>query len=87
MSVKFGALSPSSKWKKEDPCHDPLIYICLNSTRIVDGYTVVTGSLASDGEIDFAIDKLKEDLEKVRKEAKRKRKTLRNKMSRDSENE
>jgi len=84
MSGKFGVLNPSSKWKKGDlPC-DPVMYISLNSNGTKDGNIIVTGSLASEGEIDYAVDKLKDDLEAARKEAKRKLKTQRAKIHSDT---
>jgi hypothetical protein len=80
MSGKFGVLNPSSKWKKGDlPC-DPVMYISLNSSGTKDGNVIITGSLASEGEIDYAINKLKGDLELARKEAKRKLKAQRTKI-------
>lgn len=71
MIGKFGILNPFSKWKKGDlPC-DPFVYISLNSHNEKDGHIILTGSLAHDDEIDYAIEKLKYDLEQARKEAKK----------------
>jgi len=81
MTGKFRVLSPSSEWKEGDECHVPLMYISLTSSGKKDGNIIITGSLASEAEIDCRINKLSGDLEMVRKEAKRKLRRLRKKMN------
>jgi hypothetical protein len=71
MNGQFGVLNPFQKWKKGDlPC-DPTVTVILNQCGMNEGITTISASLASDTEIDFAIDQLKRDLESARKVAKR----------------
>lgn len=70
MSRKFGVFNPFKKWKKGDLPYDPTVTIALSQWGTSDGVVTISESLASDTEIDFAIDQLKLDLESVRKEAK-----------------
>ena len=80
MSGKFGVFNPFQKWKKGDlPC-DPTVTIALNQWGTNDGVVTISASLASDTEIDFAIDQLKKDLESASKEAKRVLKSQREKI-------
>ena len=80
MSGKFGVFNPFQKWKKGDlPC-DPTVTIALNQWGTNDGVVTISESLASDTEIDFAIDQLKKNLESARKEAKRVLKSQREKI-------
>ena len=72
MPGKFGILNPFDKWKKGDfPC-DPLVYISLSSYGKKNNHIILTGSLAHEDEIDYAVDRLKFDLELARKDAKKK---------------
>ena len=71
MSGRFGVINPFQKWKKGDlPC-DPTVTISLNQWGMKDDIVTISATLASDSEIDFAIDQLRNDIESVRKEAKR----------------
>ena len=81
MSGKFGVLNPYRLWKKGDmPC-DPTVTIVLNEYGTkADGSVVISSSLASDSEIDFAINRLQEDIELVRKGAKKTLKSQRDRI-------
>lgn len=80
MSGQFGVLNRFSKWKKGDfPC-DPTVTIALNQWGKINDVVTISATLASDSEIDFAIDQLKKDLESARKEAKRVLKAQRKKI-------
>lgn len=61
------------------PC-DPTVSISLNEWGVKDNVIEISASLASDSEIDFAIDQLKSDIELVRKKAKRVLKSQREKI-------
>ncbi len=80
MSGQFGVINPFQKWKKGDLPFDPIVTIALNQWGTKDGIVTISASLASDSEIDFAIDQLKNDLESARKEAKRVLKNQREKV-------
>lgn len=80
MSGKFRVFNPFQKWKKGDlPC-DPTVTIALNQWGTNDGIVTISASLATNTEIDFAIDQLKKDLESARNEAKRVLKVQRDKI-------
>ena len=80
MSEVFSVLNPYQKWKKGDlPC-DPTITIVLKQWGFDDDVVKISATLAADSEIDFAIDRLKNNLELVRKEAKRVLKRQREKI-------
>lgn len=70
MSIKFGVLNPFNKWKQGDMLCDPTVTIVLDDYDANGETIVVTASLATAAEIDFAIDLLKNDLEFTRKKAK-----------------
>lgn len=61
------------------PC-DPTVSISSNEWGVKDNVIEISASLASDSEIDFAIDQLKSDIELVRKKAKRVLKSQREKI-------
>jgi hypothetical protein len=80
MLGKFGVLNPFHDWKKEDfPC-DPTVSIMLDQYGKNDRIIEISASLASDSEIDFAIDQLKNDLESTRRKAKQVLKAQRSKI-------
>lgn len=71
MKGTFGVINQFLKWKKGDlPC-DPTVILALNEWGMKDDVVTIFGTLASDAEIDFAVDQLKKHLELARKEAKR----------------
>ncbi len=71
MSGQFGIINPFRNWKIGDlPC-DPTITVVLKEWSMIDAFVTVSASLASDSEIDSAIDRLMKDLESTRSEAKR----------------
>ena len=80
MSGQFGILNKFSKWKKGDLVGDPWVSICLNSCGHDDGNVPISSTLINESEIYYAIDRLKNDLESVRKEAKRVLKSQQKKM-------
>ncbi len=81
MSAAFLILNPFQKWKKGDlPC-DPTVSIALKQWGTSkDGNIIISASLATDSEIDYAVDQLKKDLELARKNAKRILKSQREKI-------
>ena len=78
MSGRFGI--SYQEWKKGDLPHDPAVSIVLNEWSTINGLITISMSLASDTEIDFAIDQLKADLEVARKKAKSRIKYQREKI-------
>lgn len=80
MSGRFGIFNPFQKWKKGDLPYDPTVTIILKEWGTNNGMITVSMSLASDTEIDFAIDLLKKDLETTRNDAKRQLKSQREKL-------
>jgi hypothetical protein len=61
--------------RKDDPPFNPYVRVCLahslDSYKVVEGRIVLSHTLMGEMEIDEAINWLIEDLEKVRKKAKR----------------
>lgn len=83
MSGQFGVFNPLSKWKKGDMPYDLAINIVLNGWGSVgEDLVSISALLATDTEIDFAVDQLSKDLEFVRKEAKRVLKAQKEKIRR-----
>lgn len=80
MPGQFGVFNPLHKWKTGDLPADAVVFVALNEWSTNEDIVTLSASLASDTEIDFAIDRLKEDLEKVRREAKRTLNTQREKI-------
>ena len=73
MSGKFDVVGILDGWKKGDMPGNQMVNIVLNEcTTIHDGSIAVTPRLATDEEVDFAVDKLIKDLEAARKKAKEK---------------
>jgi hypothetical protein len=71
MRKKFNTYNPYKTWKFGDfPC-DPVVYISIDNFQRKDERFILSSSLASDGEIDYVVDQLINDLESTRKEAKR----------------
>jgi hypothetical protein len=72
MSGTIGILNPLQGWKAGDLPADPVVIVVLNEWGTTsDNRMTISASLATDTEIDFAIDRLTKDLELVRREAKR----------------
>lgn len=68
----FAVFNPSPNWKKGDPLADPVVTIVLNEIFAnARGRITISQELTSDSEIDYACDYLRNDIEAVRKEAKR----------------
>lgn len=84
MAGKFGVIGDLDNWKVGDMPGNQMVYIVLNEYFTTHtGYVTVTAKLATEAEVDFAIDHLIKDLETARKKAKEKiRKT--NQKIRDS---
>jgi len=73
MSSKFGLIGTMDGWKKGDLPFNQMVSIILNSYSTIEDRTIaITSQLASDTEVDYAIDQLIKDLEIVRKKAKEK---------------
>ena len=72
MHRKFDVYNPQRQWKKGDIPKDPTLFLILmGHGTLKGGLVAVTHSLASDEEIDFAVDDLIKDLEVARNKAKR----------------
>jgi uncharacterized protein YjbJ (UPF0337 family) len=77
MAGKFGVIGDLDKWKSGDLPGNQMVYVVLNDHFTTNtGHITVTAKLASEGEVDFAIDQLIKDLEKIRKKAKEKIRTV-----------
>lgn len=73
MSEIFGVLGTMDDWKKGDLPGNQTVNIVLNSyARLNNGSIAITAELASDEEVDCAIDQITKELEFVRKKAKEK---------------
>lgn len=71
MNGKFNVIGILDNWKKGDLPGNQMVNIILNDyATIHNGNISLTAELASDDEIDYAVDKLIKDLEQVRKKAK-----------------
>ncbi|MFA6040744.1 MAG: hypothetical protein WC733_04525 [Methylophilus sp.] len=72
MSGKFNVIGILDDWKKGDLPGNQMVNVVLNDHfTIRNRYVALTAQLASDEEVDFAIDKLIKDLEVVRVKAKK----------------
>lgn len=81
MAHRFEVKSPLRNRKKEEYPVSPFLVIKIGHADIdVDGDTVLTAHLMTETEIDHAIDRLREDLEVVRKAAKKELKSLHQKQ-------
>ena len=81
MPAKFGVFNPFRGWKKGDLPMDPTVEIVIHGAqKREDGRVSLTATLASDEEIDYTVDELKQGLESARREAKRTLKKQREKM-------
>jgi hypothetical protein len=73
MSGKFEVIGILDGWKKGDMPSNQMVNIVLNGCpTIQDGFVAVTAQLATDNEVDYAVDNLIKDLEAARKKAKEK---------------
>lgn len=73
MKGKFGVVGIMDGWKKGDLPGKQMVNIVLNNySTLNDGNITLTAKLATDSEVDHAIDQLIHDLETVRKKAKEK---------------
>ena len=73
MNGKFGVVGILDGWKKGDMPGPQMVNIVLNSyTSAYDGSIAITHDLATEGEVDHAVDQLIKDLESTRKKAKEK---------------
>ena len=72
MSNKFGVRGVLDKWKKGDLPGNEMVNITLDEYSTDGGVISLTAQLATDGEIDYAVDQIIKDLEKTRKKAKEK---------------
>jgi len=71
MYRKFAVYNPLESWKKGDLPVDPIVEIVVENYQVRGpGRISITATLASDSEIDFAIDSLIGDLNEIRKRAK-----------------
>lgn len=73
MSVEFHVVGIMDSWKKGDLPGNQMVNIVLKPyLTLNDGLVVLTAQLASDQEVDYAVDQLIKDLEVARKKAKEK---------------
>jgi hypothetical protein len=81
MSAKFGVFNPFRGWKRGDFPMDPTVEIVVHGAqKREDGRVSLTATLASDEEIDYTVDELRQSLESARREAKRTLKKQRDKI-------
>ena len=81
MSGKFEVVGILDGWEKGDLPGNQMVNIVLNGcTTIQDGFVAVTAQLATDNEVDYAVDNLIRDLEVARKKAKEKIKKINDKI-------
>lgn len=71
MSGRFGVFNPLQKWKAGEFPADAIVFVSLNEWTTSGEVITISSSLATESEIDFAVDRLKEDLETARRNAKR----------------
>lgn len=73
MNGKFGVVGSMDGWEKGDCPNNQMINIVLNNySTLTNGNISLTCELATDDEVDFAINQLIKDLEIARKKAKTK---------------
>lgn len=73
MSGKFSVVGIMDGWKKGDLPGNQMVNIVLSSYGTLNnGLVAVTAQLASEQEVDYAVDQLIKDLEIARKKAKEK---------------
>lgn len=73
MAGKFGVIGDLDNWKPGDIPGNQMVYVVLNEHFTTkDGHVTVTAKLATEAEVDFAIDHLIKDLERTRNKAKEK---------------
>ncbi|MCL4469642.1 MAG: hypothetical protein M1547_00575 [Gammaproteobacteria bacterium] len=71
MQGKFRVIGILDEWKKGDMPGNQMVNIVLNGHfRLNDGSVALTAQLATDSEVDYAIDQLIKELEMIRKKAK-----------------
>lgn len=81
MKGKFGVVGILDKWKKGDLPGNQMVNIVLNSySSSNDGTILITPQLATDEEVDNAVNQLINDLEKARVAAKKSIKTINEKI-------
>ena len=72
MKGLFGIVGTMDKWKKGDFPNNQMVSITLeNYLAKTDEKILLSCELASDGEVDYAIDNLIKNLEFIRKKAKK----------------
>lgn len=68
----FDVFNPLEKWQKGDYPISPSVYVeCISSSADDDGRIRISHQLMTDLEVDAAIDALVQELEVVRKKAKK----------------
>lgn len=73
MKEIFGVIGIMDSWEKGDLPGNQMVNIVLNRCLTLhDGSISLTAELATDGEVDYAVDQLIKDMEVVRKMAKEK---------------
>lgn len=71
MKKMFGVIGIMDGWKKGDLPGNQMVNIVLNRcSALHDGSISLTAELATDGEVDHAVDQIIKNLEVVRKKAK-----------------
>lgn len=77
---RLAIYSPFRAWKKGNMPLPPFVSISVGTHSESDGQIFLSPELMSDGEIDYAVDQLKSELEEFRKAAKKELRTLKTKM-------
>lgn len=81
MSINFAVVGVMDKWKPGDlRCYQEVNVVLKSYTSLEDGSICITPRMVSDEEIDYEIDALIKDLEKVRIGAKKNLKTVNEKI-------
>lgn len=77
---RLAMYSPFKAWKKGDVPLPPFVSISVGTHSEANGQIFLSPELTSDGQIDYAVDQLKDELEEFRKAAKKELRTLKTKM-------
>ena len=87
MKGKFGVVGILDGWKAGDLPGNQMVSLVLNShSKLKNGDIAITALLASDEEVDYAINSLIKDLEVARKKAKEKIKKTNDRIRESSSN-
>jgi hypothetical protein len=80
--TKLSLHSPLHGWEKGQYPTAPFVYLSVGNAPEVNGVTVLSTQMATDTEVDYAVDSLVTELEQLRKFAKAELVTLQSRMLR-----